>query len=67
MLKREWIKQTALADKWLDEANDIMADVRAGNYVDQTSRVVMTTRAKELRRCARNLKRRTNDLWLQTR
>jgi hypothetical protein len=62
MLKREGAKLYALVDKWRDEANDIMEDIRACNYADQSSRVSMYVRAQELRRCARNLKRRVDEL-----
>lgn len=63
MLKREGVKLYALANRWLDEANDIMADIRACNYADQSSRVSMYVRAQELRRCARNLKRNVKALY----
>ena len=62
MLKREGVQLYALVDKWRAEASDIMEAVRAGNYADQTSRVVMYAHAQELRRCARNLKRGVDDL-----
>ena len=62
MLIREGVQLYALVDRWRGEANELSARVRRGHYLDQTSRVIMQAEVRELRRCARNLKRRVDDL-----
>ncbi len=44
-----------LSEQWRAEANEIMKQVRKGNYYDQADRVRLTAVAKTLRKCARQV------------
>lgn len=46
-----------IIEKWREEANWIALQIRAGEYCDQTSRVVMQVRCNVLRYCAATLSR----------
>ena len=49
------ISLTNLVEAWRSQASLLMKEVRQGNYVDQTSRVIMSQKAKMARYCANGL------------
>jgi len=55
-------RMKAMAKRWRTEANRLALRIRKCEYFDQTSRVIMSTEIRSLRRCAKALERLSKSL-----